>query len=125
MRFLNIFNKVTVNKKIHIPFPLIDIYYFQWNKVKPIPIHDHAPGGCYMVLLKGKLREIRYDKNINIIKENVYTSPNISYINNEIGYHSIKPEVISRSIHFYYPKNYKTKYYNSNKHEIDSIYNTN
>tara|TARA_B100000902_G_C27096009_1_gene806308 strand:+ start:367 stop:744 length:378 start_codon:yes stop_codon:yes gene_type:complete len=124
MSYFKIFNQRMVNRKIYIPFPLIDIYYFQWNKMNPLPIHDHAEGGCVMMLLKGKLKEKRYDKNIKLIKENTYYSPKISFINNDIGYHSIKPEVISRSIHFYYPKNHKTKYFNSNKDEINSIYNT-
>ena len=124
MSFFKIFDKKLVNRKIYIPFPLIDIYYFQWNKIKELPIHDHASNGCIMVLLKGEIKENLFDKNIKLIKENKYYSPNISFINNKIGYHSIKPEVVSRSLHFYYPKNHKTKYYNSNKDEINSIYNT-
>ena len=45
------------------------------------------------------------------IRTNIYLSPSISYINNDMGFHSIKPIRESLSIHFYYPKNHKTKYF--------------
>ena len=35
-----IFNK-TINTKTKIPFPIIDIYLFRWNKLKHTGIHDH------------------------------------------------------------------------------------
>ena len=57
MSFFKIFDKKLVNRKIYIPFPLIDIYYFHWNKIKELPIHDHASNGCIMVLLKGEIKE--------------------------------------------------------------------
>ena len=125
MGYFKAFNKKLINKKFYIPFPFIDIYYFRWGKLKEIPIHDQACRGCIMILLKGTITEKLFNKNIKLIKEKTYTSPNISFINNNIGYHSIRPNEISRSLHFYYPKGHKTKYFNSNKHEINSIYNSN
>lgn len=114
MKFIKgLFNK-NINKKIKIPFPLIDIYYFQWDKNIPTGIHDHAEKGCLLLLFKGKLYENIYDTNdLKLIKKNIYKAPNISYINNNIGYHSILPIQKSKSIHIYYPKNYKTNYYNN------------
>ncbi len=112
MKIITDFFNKTLNKKIKIPFPFIDIYYFQWNKNIPTEIHDHAEKGCLLLLLNGQLSENIYDpNNLKLIKKNIYKSPNISYINNNIGYHSILPIKKSRSLHIYYPKNYKTNYY--------------
>lgn len=98
--------------KRKIPFPLIDIYLFQWNKLKPTGIHDHAEKGCYIWLLKGVLKEDIYNKHLRRIKSRVYKSPSISFMNNDIGYHCVQPLQKSISLHFYYPKGHKTKYYN-------------
>jgi len=112
MSFFKIFRNNKINTKTKIPFPIIDIYIFNWNKLKETPIHDHAESGCFLFLLKGEMEEKLYDKNLNFIKNNIYKSPNISYINDYKGYHSVKPLKKSKSIHFYYPKNHITKYYN-------------
>lgn len=101
--------------KKYIPTPFIDIFKFNWNKNVSTPIHDHAKHGCVMFLFKGKLKEKIYDKNGIIKKTSVYSAPNISYINNIIGYHSVTSLEDSKSIHFYFPKGYKTKYYNIDK----------
>lgn len=97
--------------KKDVPFPIIDIYRFNWIKNISTPIHDHAKFGCLMFLFKGRLIEKTYDKNGNIIKNSIYHAPNISYINNKIGFHSITSLEESKSIHFYFPKGHKTKYY--------------
>ncbi len=95
--------------KVKIPFPFIDIYYFNWNEQTKTPIHNHAKKGCLMFLFKGVLKEKIYNKDINIIERNIYKSPSLSYITNKKGYHSIQPLVHSKSIHFYYPKGHITK----------------
>lgn len=112
MSFFKIFRNNNFNTKTKIPFPIIDIYFFNWNKLTETQIHDHANKGCCLLLLTGELEEKIYDIDINHIHTNKYMSPNISYINNEKGYHSVKPLKTSKSIHFYYPKNHITKYYN-------------
>lgn len=112
MSFFKIFRNNKINTKTKIPFPIIDIYFFNWNKLTETHIHDHAENGCFLFLLTGSLEEKLYDNNIQYITTTKYLSPNISYINNKKGYHSIKPLKESKSIHFYYPKNHITKYYN-------------
>lgn len=112
MSFFKIFRNNKFNTKTKIPFPIIDIYFFNWNKLTETQIHDHANKGCCLLLLTGELEEKIYDVDINHTHTNKYMSPNISYINNEKGYHSVKPLKTSKSIHFYYPKNHITKYYN-------------
>ena len=98
-------------RKIYIPFPIFDIYYFQWKKWTTTGIHDHADKGCIMFLLKGQLKEILYNKELKPVNTNLYISPNLSFINNKKGFHSIQTLKESSSIHFYYPKNHITKYY--------------
>lgn len=110
---MRIFNKIMNNYsvKTKIPFPIFDIYHFRWNPFCRTPIHDHSSSGCVSILLRGKLNERLYDKELNFIKENVYTSPNISFINDKKGYHSVKSDGWSTSIHIYYPKGHITKTY--------------
>ena len=98
--------------KTKIPFPIFDIYYFKWFQGSKTKIHNHSKNGCLMFLLKGKLVEELYNKNIQLINKSEYTSPQISYINDKKGYHSIESIHNSHSIHIYYPKNHITKYYN-------------
>lgn len=101
--------------KTKLPLPLIDCYYFRWVKGVETDIHDHAPMGCLMVILKGCLKEKLFNKKLEQLETNVYKSRDISYINNEKGYHSILPKENSISIHFYYPKNHTTGFYKINK----------
>jgi|TARA_B110000967_G_C18844977_1_gene541472 hypothetical protein len=64
-----------------------------------------------MILLKGGLNEKIYNKNLNVISENDYKSPNLSFINDTKGYHSVKALNRSKSIHIYYPKGHITNTY--------------
>tara|TARA_B100001094_G_scaffold330346_2_gene395346 strand:+ start:923 stop:1297 length:375 start_codon:yes stop_codon:yes gene_type:complete len=124
MSFFKIVNQKYSNVKLRIPFPLIDIYYFKWNESKTIPIHNHANKGCLMFLMKGSIYEKLYNENFKLKRINQYISPSISYINNKLGLHSIKPEKGSQSLHFYYPKGHKTKYFNNNNETNPSITNS-
>tara|TARA_B100001094_G_scaffold98647_1_gene94868 strand:+ start:1102 stop:1443 length:342 start_codon:yes stop_codon:yes gene_type:complete len=110
MRIFKIFTNPSYNK-IYIPFPFIDIYYFQWNKNQQTSIHNHASKGCLMFLFNGELKEYLYSRDLELKKISTYKSPNLSYINNKKGYHSIKPLQSSKSIHFYYPKGHNTVHF--------------
>ncbi len=99
------------NIRIRIPFPIFDVYYFNWHPHVRTKIHDHARDGCLMILLKGGLNEKIYNKNLNVISENDYKSPNLSFINDTKGYHSVKALNRSKSIHIYYPKGHITNTY--------------
>ena len=110
---MRMFQKIMTNSNVkrRIPFPIFDVYYFKWQPFIRTTIHDHAKNGCLMILLKGELNEKLYDKNLDIIGENNYTTPNISFINDKKGYHSVKSIGWSSSLHFYYPKGHITKEY--------------
>ncbi len=111
MKVFNSFFNKTRNTKTKIPFPIIDIYLFKWNKLSHTGIHNHADKGCILWLLKGEIKENIYSKKLDYIGTNIHVSPSISYIHNDKGFHSIKPIRSSISLHFYYPKNHKTKYF--------------
>ena len=100
--------------KTRIPFPIIDCYHFRWVKGVETPIHDHASMGCLMIILNGSLKEKLFNKELKLLETNVYKSRDISYINNEKGYHSIVPQEKSMSLHFYYPKYHISKIYKKN-----------
>ena len=98
--------------KYWIPFPFIDIYFIVWKPNALSKIHNHSKNGCYMVILKGDIKEEIFNKKLNIIGSNYYSTFNISYINDDIGYHRIKnTNQYSYSLHFYHPRNHITTYF--------------
>ena len=105
------------NFKIRIPFPFIDVYLFRWGKSISSGIHNHAKNGCFLFLLKGSLKEKRYNHNLKYLKKNIYKAPSISFIHNLKGYHEVIPLKHSYSLHFYHPKGHKTKYFNNNNNK--------
>ena len=111
MKVFNSFFNKTRNTKTKLPFPIIDIYLFKWNKLSHTGIHNHADKGCILWLLKGEIEENIYSNKLEYIGKNIHLTPSISYIHNNKGYHSLRPLKKSISLHFYYPKNHKTKYF--------------
>ena len=75
--------------KYRIPFPLIDIYFLIWKPNAISKIHNHSRNGCYMLLLKGDIKEEIYSKNLSLIDHNLYSTFDLSYINDDKGYHRI------------------------------------
>ena len=99
--------------RFKIPFPIIDIYFIKWKPNVISKIHNHSKNGCYLFLLKGNIKEEIYSKKLSLIDVNYYSTFDLSYINDEIGYHRIiNANNYSYSLHFYYPKNHKTIYFN-------------
>ena len=98
--------------RYRIPFPIIDIFFIVWKPYVVSKIHNHSKNGCYMVILKGDIKEEIFNKNLNIIGSNYYSTFEISYINDNIGYHRIKnTNQYSYSLHFYHPRNHITTYF--------------
>jgi cysteine dioxygenase len=71
-------------------------------------MHDHADAHCLMKVLKGTLKETRFDfpKNnttpLVIIKETVYRKDQVTYMADELGLHKISnpdPMNIAVSLH--------------------------
>ncbi len=100
-----------MNLKRRIPFPFIDVYFFRWNELRSTGIHNHAKKGCYILLLNGEIKEKTYNHSMEYQKTITYKAPSLSFMSDTIGLHSIEPIKRSTSIHFYYPKGHKTKYF--------------
>lgn len=104
---VNSYNRVKIfeNEKL-------DIYIITWNTKQKANIHDHSDNGCWLKVLKGQLIEKIYDSNLKLLKKNILRENEISFMKNDIGYHSITNEEnnISVSLHIYSPPNYKTKF---------------
>ena len=98
--------------KYKIPFPIIDIFLISWKPNAISKIHNHSKNGCYMFILKGNLKEEIFNKDLALISMKKYNTFNLSYINDNIGYHRIKNSNLHTfSLHIYHPKNHKTIYF--------------
>ena len=93
---------------------LIDIYIIAWPVNSVSGVHDHAPGGCILKILDGKLEETIYSKQFEVIQTSQISTDEVSFMINEIGYHNIKniSDDISVSLHVYNPGSYRTVYFN-------------
>ncbi|XMA12318.1 hypothetical protein WAI453_005109 [Rhynchosporium graminicola] len=84
-----------------------------WTPRKGSPIHDHADAHCLMKVLKGTLKETRFDFPLNnatapqIIKETLYHEGEVTYMADELGLHRISNpgEEVAVSLHLYTPPN--------------------
>lgn len=79
-----------------------------WEEGQETPIHCHAGEECWVYLLQGEMKEVRYEdeENTNIplpIDEMVVKEKRFSYMNDEMGYHSLKNTYPGRSmsLHLY------------------------
>ena len=90
-----------------------DMYIVSWNNNKKSKIHNHANNGCIMKVLNGNLMEHIYDIKLNLINSRIINKNDVSFINDNIGYHSIRNiEDVSHTLHIYSPPNHITKYFN-------------
>ena len=60
-----------------------------WNPEKESPIHDHPCDGCWLQVLQGDIREVRYDKQLNCVSDLNYNDGALSYITDNVGYHKV------------------------------------
>ncbi len=84
-----------------------DMYTISWLPGQKSPIHDHPQYGCIMFLISGTLEEKIYNKKLELIKTQTLKGPYIGYIDNKIGFHSIKCIDKAVSLHIYSPGKYR------------------
>jgi cysteine dioxygenase len=102
---------VTYNRMKIFENENFDVYIITWNKMQKANIHDHSKNGCWLKVLQGKLIEKIYDYKINIINTKTINEGDISFMKNNIGYHSIENgNDISVTLHVYSPPNHSTKF---------------
>ena len=99
--------------RYRIPFPIIDIFFIVWKPHVVSKIHNHSKNGCYLFLIKGNIKEEIYSKDLRLINYNYYSSLDLSYMSDKIGYHRIiNTGSYAYSLHFYHPKNHITRNFN-------------
>jgi predicted metal-dependent enzyme (double-stranded beta helix superfamily) len=104
----------TYEKQIVHRNKLYSLEVISWGSNSKSPIHNHAEYGCFMKVLNGSLKENLYNPELEFIKETQLEQYDVSYINNDIGIHSIENKNnldMSYSLHIYFPGKYNTKYY--------------
>ena len=108
------YNKNYNKKKIDIVNNnYFDMYIISWINNKKSSIHDHSENGCIMKVLNGNLNEYIYDKNLKLITSKTINTKDVSFIDNNIGYHSIKNiDDLSHTLHIYSPPNRITRFFN-------------
>mmetsp|Transcript_22738 Transcript_22738/g.40293 ORF Transcript_22738/g.40293 Transcript_22738/m.40293 type:complete len:791 (+) Transcript_22738:324-2696(+) len=88
-----------------------------WDKGQMSPIHDHAGSSCWVKVLQGSIREIRYDKQLNVIRDMTLGSQEVCYINDTQGIHSMgnpDPDAVTVSMHVYAPPYVLCKLFETN-----------
>jgi hypothetical protein len=98
------YNKKRIDKLSTNEF---DLYTIAWLPGQFTSIHDHPIFGCILCLLTGTIEEKIYDKKLNLIKTITIKAPYVGYIDNKIGYHSIKCIDKAVTLHIYSPPNHK------------------
>lgn len=97
-----------------------------WEEGQETPIHCHAGEECWVHLLQGEMKEIRYEDQEHTdiplpIDEVVVTEGQFSYMNDEMGYHSLKNTHSGRSmsLHLYMNPIDTCQAYNEKTEEFD------
>jgi len=90
---------------------IYDMYIISWNDNQISQIHDHPENGCIMKILDGSIEEVLYDNKLNVIEQTEYNKGDISYIDNNRGFHKMKTTSKCVTLHIYSPPNYKLNIY--------------
>ena len=87
---------------------LFDIYVIVWNANQQSKVHNHSSNGCWLKILEGKVEEKIYNHKFELLKYNIQNRGEISFIKDDIVYHSIKNinNYTSVSLHIYNPPNF-------------------
>lgn len=74
-----------------------------WNPGDETPIHGHDEQRCWVYQADGEIREIRYDNQLAECHRMVLTTGCLSYMEDEMGYHSLKncTEERAMTLHLY------------------------
>jgi len=90
-----------------------------WDKGQMSPIHDHAGSSCWVKVLQGQVREIRYDASASppkVIRDITAGAQDVCYINDTQGVHAMgnpNPDQVAISLHIYAPPYMLCKLFNA------------
>ncbi|RWS30589.1 cysteine dioxygenase type 1-like protein [Leptotrombidium deliense] len=91
-----------------------------WSEGQGSSIHDHSNSHCFMKMLAGSLREIRYEwpqndadtvdadgvHEMKVVGESVLHTDQVTYINDSLGLHRVENKSHTQpavSLHLYIP----------------------
>ena len=88
-----------------------------WDKGQMSPIHDHAGSSCWVKVLKGQLREVRYEyrtdddaerrgKELAVLSDRTFEPESVAYINDTQGVHAMgnpNSDSVTVTLHIYAP----------------------
>jgi len=82
-----------------------------WNPAQESPIHDHPCDGCWLQVVQGGIREVRYNTELKCIADRTYHADNddskLSYITDNLGYHKVgnidTKDQMAVTLHLYSP----------------------
>jgi cysteine dioxygenase len=76
-----------------------------WNAGQESPVHDHPCDGCWLQVLQGDIREVRYDRQLQCVSDETFREGALSYITDSDGYHKVgnPSKLPSVSLHLYAP----------------------
>ena len=102
-------NETTYNKIKVFETDIFDIYIISWNIGQKSKVHNHPEIGCWLKVLQGSIQEKIYNSKFELIKYNTQKIGDISFMKDEIGYHSVHnvENHLSVSLHVYNPPNFK------------------
>jgi len=107
-------NPITYNKQLlyRSPTNRFEIFIITWCPFQESPIHDHSENGCLLRVLEGELMEDLYDNNVKFQIKTKFKKDDISYLDNEIGFHRIiNLGRRSVSLHIYSPCHHRASIY--------------
>jgi len=115
---------------------LYDLILLVWLPGQRAPIHDHKESSCWMRILQGELTEKRYvevppeegksdhPSQLDLIATTVSRSPEVLYIDNDRGVHSVANvgSVPSLSLHLYSPPIVDCRVWNGSECDAPSVF---
>ena len=88
-----------------------DIYCIHWRKGHKSKIHSHPKNGCLMKIISGKLKECRYNNDIDKISERELNKNECGYMEGNDILHDIEAIDDTISIHIYSPPKFIPQIY--------------
>lgn len=74
-----------------------------WGKGICSNIHDHSPGGCVFMVLRGEFTEYHFDRDYRFAGSTLHRKGSLGFSDNSLGYHQIynRGDRRALSLHLY------------------------
>jgi cysteine dioxygenase len=104
-----------------------------WDKGQMSPIHDHAGSSCWVKVLQGQLREVKYEyrkeddpaekqgQKLAVLSDRTFEPESVAYINDTQGVHAMgnpNSDSVTVSLHVYAPPYVMCKMFDPNNGSV-------